>query len=89
METPGTPQGSRSGVHCRRLNVLLILVAMARARMVLPARGTSFSRMWPSTGGEDQFDAGAFANDDFFAIIADGFGKGASQAGRLRCPKWH
>jgi hypothetical protein len=48
IETPVTSLGSRSGVHCRRLNSSPRETARARASIVLPTPGTSSKRIWPS-----------------------------------------
>jgi len=45
--TPVTSEGSRSGVHCRRLQSRATDLARARASMVLPVPGTSSSSRWP------------------------------------------
>ena len=48
MEVPVISVGSKSGVHCTRLNVAPTLLARARASIVLATPGTSSSKMCPS-----------------------------------------
>ena len=48
IEAPVMSVGSKSGVHCTRLNDAPTLLARARASIVLATPGTSSSRMCPS-----------------------------------------
>ncbi len=60
IDVPVTSLGSKSGVHCTRLNEQPTLRDSARASIVLATPGTSSSKIWPPASQETNDNTSCF-----------------------------